>query len=294
MASQLMLGLGLFGLACLIGLGGVYYAPKFMPSPKATTTPKPSEMVVRPSIEPTEESVDPKRPGLALLPPDEIYAKRAVDINQGNPLDPPVNGLLARGILTVFADGKFRPKDPVPRAEFIVWCYNAVMAQTVAGPDPFVSPKKGFPTVNATGEEFKDLPADYWAANVIASVHKTGIFDDILAEHTFRPDAPLTREEWAGFVADLAVAKDVREKLPNPFPVTKAKVAYRAMNYTDMDQIKQEFHLPIFLICSDEKRRGWMDDTFGTPINPGPWGPRKFVTRGEAARKVGFDQHPAD
>ena len=283
---QVVGGLTLLVLVGALVAGGVYVAKRAMPEPKAVATLAPSKMVARPKVEAVLENEAPKRPGLALFPEDEVYAPRAKDIVKDTPLDPPVNGLLARGILTVFADGKFRPNDPVPRAEFLVWLYNAVEAQTAPGPDPFVSPKKGFPTAEATGEEFKDVTAEYWAAPVLAAIKKTNLFEGVL-EKELRPDAPLTREEWAGFAAYVAIARETREKLPQEVDATKLAVALRKLNYTDPTAIRDEYRWPVFAIASDEKRKTWIVDGFAAPENPGPWGPNKPMTRGEAATWLG-------
>lgn len=291
-SGQLVGGITLVVVVGFFGAIGVYMAPRFMPKPKPSSTPKPSEQVARPSIEPTLENATPKRPGLALAPDDEVYAPKAVDVHAATALDPPVNGLLAKGVLTVFADGRFRPNDPVPRAEFLVWCYNAVEAQTVAGADHFVSPKKAFPTVSdASGSEFKDVPQDYWAAPVLASIKESGIFDSVL-DKTLRPDAPLTRQEWAGFAAYLATAKEARAKMPDEIDMTKLAVALRKASYTDASALKEEYRIPVFFIANDDKRRGWISDTFTPPDLPGPWGPNKPVSRGEAASWLGgfYDQ----
>lgn len=291
LTGQIVGGLTLLVVFGVVAVAGYYGVKKAMPEPKATPTPKPNLKVARPNIEATLENQAPKRPGLALYPEDEVYAPRAKDIAKDTPLDPPVNGLLARGVLTVFADGKFRPNDPVPRAEFLVWVYNAVEAQTAPGPDPFVSPKKGFPAAEPTGDEFKDVPVDYWAASVLAGAKKSGVFEQVL-DKEFRPDAPLTRQEWAGFAAHIAITKDVQAKLPQEVDATKLAVALRKLNYTDPGALKEEYRWPVFAIAGNDKRKAWITETFAPPDIPSPWGPTKAVTRGEAAAWLGgyYDQ----
>ncbi|MDB5096500.1 MAG: putative endoglucanase [Cyanobacteria bacterium RYN_339] len=286
LTGQIVGGLTLLVLIGVVAVAGYLVAKRAIPEPKAAATPAPNLKVARPTIEATVENQPPKRPGLALFPEDEVYAPRAKDIAKDTPLDPPVNGLLARGVLTVFADGKFRPNDPMPRAEFLVWLYNAVEAQTAPGPDPFVSPKKGFPAAEATGEEFKDVPADYWAASVLASAKKSGLFESVL-DKEFRPDAPLTRQEWAGFAAHVGIAKEAQAKVPAEIDATKLAVALRKLSYTDPTAIKEEYRWPVFAIVSDDKRKAWFSDAFPTPDIPGPWGPSKPMTRGEAATWLG-------
>lgn len=286
MTGQIVGGLTLLVVFGVVAVAGYYGVKKAMPEAKATPTPAPNVKVARPQIEATLENQPPKRPGSALYPEDEVYAPKAADIKKDTPLDPPVNGLLARGVITVFADGKFRPNDPLPRAEFLVWVHNAVEAQTAPGPDPFVSPKKGFPVAEPTGDEFKDVPVDYWAASVLAAAKKSGVFEQVL-DKTFRPDAPLTRQEWAGFAAHIAIAKEAQNKVPQEIDATKLAVAMRKLNYTDPTALKEEYRWPMFAIAGDEKRKAWITETFAAPENPGPWGPSKPVTRGEAASWLG-------
>jgi hypothetical protein len=126
---------------------------------------------------------------------------------------------------------------------------------------------------------------------VLAAIKHTNVFENVL-DRSFRPDAPLTRQEWAGFAADLAVSKEVRAKLPDTIDATKLAVALRKLNYTDPTAIKEEFRAPVFVIASDEKRKSWITETFAPPELPGGWGPNKPVTRGEAAAWLGgaYDQ----
>lgn len=281
-AGQLVAGLTLAAMFVGVAGIGVYLAPRFMPKAAPSATPKPDEVVVRPSIEPKLDSMTLKRPGLALEPPDEVYFNKAADIKANNPLAPAVNNLLGKGVITVFADGLFRPNDPIPRAEFLVWLYNADMEQTTPGPDPFITVKKPFPTVQATGDEFPDVPVDYWAANVLASIKRTNVFMQVL-DKKLRPDAPLTREEWLGFAAYLGTAKDVQAKLPDQANMTKVAVAMRKLNYNDPQALKDEYRLPMLLVAGDDKRRAWIADTFPPPVNIEPFAPNKPVTRGQAA-----------
>ena len=103
----------------------------------------------------------------------------------------------------------------------------------------------------------------------------------------FRPDAPLTRQEWAGFAAHIAVAREAKNKVPQEIDATKLAVALRKLNYTDPTAIKEEYRWPVFAIAGDEKRKAWITETFAAPENPGPWGPARPVTRGEAASWLG-------
>lgn len=281
---QIISGVTLVGVLGGVVALGLWLAQRAMPEDKPVVV-DPAVQVARPSIEPTLAGVKPKRPGLVAEPPDEIYFPKATDIS-GSAFEPQVQGLLERHVITVFADGKFRPNDAVPRAEFLVWLYNAVMAQSVAGPDPFVTAKKPFSTVAPTGAEFTDVPEDHWALPVLATLKSSGVFDTELMK-TVRPDAPLKREEWAAYAALIAASRDARGALEQPVNATKLAVAMRKYGYTDPAAIKDEYKPFVFFIAGHDKRRAWLGDSFEPPLNPGPWGPNKSMTRGEAATWLG-------
>lgn len=289
--TQIIAGGTLLLVGVIVAGAGVYMARRIAPQPQPTATPAPHVKVARPAIEATLENQAPTRPGLALYPEDEVYASRASDLPKDSPLEQRVTPLLSHGVLTVFADGKFRPNEPVPRAEFVTWLYNAVEAQTTPGDDHFVTPKKGFNTADVTGEEFRDVPSDHWAAPVLATVKKSGIFEAVL-EKTFRPDAPLTREEWAGFAAYIAMAREARAKVPEEVDEVKLAVGLRKLNYNDPKALGDMYQWPVFAIVVDDKRKNWIGNMFEAPDNPGPWNPHKAVKRGEAALWLGefYDQ----
>ena len=174
----------------------------------------------------------------------------------------------------------------MPRAEYLTWCYNALMAQTVPGPDPFILPKKAIRMVEATGEEFEDVDIDHWALPVIASLKEARFFGE-KAPKKFRPDAPLRREEWSVMAVNFAATREQLLNMSKEVPATKLAVAMRLLNYTDTAAIKPAYQPYVWFIISDDKRRPWLDGTFEPPVNPGPWRPSKPVTRGEAAVFIG-------
>jgi hypothetical protein len=262
--------------------GGIYLAEQFVPTPPPSVDP---DAVVRPQVKATYTSKKLSRAGLAVLAPDQIYYPQASDVG-GRPIELPVNGLLARGVLTAFADGTFRPEEPVPRAEFVVWCYNALMAQTGKTDDPFVQPKRPLQSAAVTGAEFEDVSADHWAAPVLASLKQARYFGEA-APRTFRPDSPLRREEWAMHAVLWAANRVQVLNLSRKVDDTKLAVGLRKLNYTDSAQIKGIYKPFVWFVVSDEKRATWLQGTFETPINPGPWMPNKPVTRGEAATFIG-------
>lgn len=256
---------------------GAWLAVRSLPQdvPTALASPLP-----RPSIDPQLESVPPHRPGLAAHEPDEVYYPQATDL-AGVRDGEAIAALLQKGVLTVFADGKFRPNEPIPRAEFATWCYNAVMAQSAPGPDPFTIPRKGFATVSPTGDVFGDVSADHWAAGVLASVKASGLLGPA-GDGYFRPDAPLTRAEWLVLASRFASSKSEIATLAAPKGDALA-IAYRRLNYTDLAALPAPFLPYAAYVFEDERRAHWIDAAFAPPIEPGPWHPLARVTRAEAA-----------
>jgi S-layer homology domain len=278
--AQVIGGVTLVGLLGGLAAVGIYVADTQL---KKAEAPVPvAGGVPRPSIKPTLDGLETRRPGMAASPEDEVYERKATDVAK-TPFEPPVQGLLLKEVLTVFADGKFRPTMPVTRAEFVNWCYNAVMAQTVRGADPFAPTKKAFTSVEATGEEFTDVPAEHWASNVLATLKGAGLIDG----KAFRPDAALTREDWAVFVTQFAAPMAAKEALKAPLDAKKAQIAYRVRNFTDFDALKPASRPYVHFVLSDPARARWLDEAFTLPEAPGPWGPAKPVTRGEAAAWIG-------
>lgn len=283
--AQLIAGITLTAAIGGVAAAGIYLAEQA--ANKQAEKPVNPLAVPRPKFSPTLDGLEPNRPGWAASPEDEVYERKATDVAT-TPYEPPVQGLLLKEVLTVFADGKFRPNAPVSRAEFVNWCYNAVMAQSVPGPDPFVAPKRAFNKTEATGEEFTDVPVEHWAANVLASVHGQGL----IPHKTFRPDEPLTREEWAQFASAFGATKAQREAMAKTPDAKQLQVAYRARNFTDFAALKEPMKPYVFFVFADETRQKWLDEAFTLPEAPGPWQPAKPVTRGEAAAWIGgvYDQ----
>lgn len=241
------------------------------------------DQVARPSIQPRFESMAPKRPGLVVAPPDEVYLPKALDV-AGSDLEGPVTALLERGVVTVFADGSFRAKEPLPRAEFLLWAYNAVMAQSVKGDDPFIPVKVAIPSATATGQEFSDVPLEHWAAPVAASMKASGILGPALGT-ALLPDGPLSREQLVAWAARLCVTKVDQAPLQAPADPAKLAAGLRRLNFTEPEKVGEGFQAELAFMLADDKRRRWVAGAFPGPVNPGPFMPQSPVTRGEA---VGF------
>ncbi len=72
---------------------------------------------------------------------------------------PFIQALAQRNVITGFADGTFRPDEPVDRAEF------AAMIQKAFNQKPVRDISAG---------AFTDVPPDYWAASAIEEAYETG------------------------------------------------------------------------------------------------------------------------
>ncbi|HEY8449880.1 MAG TPA: S-layer homology domain-containing protein, partial [Bacillota bacterium] len=97
---------------------------------------------------------------------------------------PAVEALVARGVLTGYPGGQFRPEQAVTRAE---WVKMLVIA--VAQPLP--------PSVlQGTRPRFDDVPAGHWARPFIEAAWEFGWIEGAAGER-FGPDRPITRAEVA-------------------------------------------------------------------------------------------------
>ncbi len=90
---------------------------------------------------------------------------------------PFINSLLSAGIIAGFGDGRFRPEQPVTRAEFA-----AQLAQAFAE------------TASAETVPYEDVAADYWAADSISRV-SVAEFMSGYPEGNFLPGELVSREE---------------------------------------------------------------------------------------------------
>lgn len=75
----------------------------------------------------------------------------------GNWAEPFIRVLVDKGIIAGYPDGTFRPDQPITRAEFAALLNKAFDLQPIRA-----------------GRKFKDVPANYWAANVINKAYRSG------------------------------------------------------------------------------------------------------------------------
>jgi parallel beta-helix repeat protein len=136
--------------------------PAATPAPVLTPAPTP-----RPT--PTPQPVPTPQP--TPLP----SGVRLTDI-AGYWAEPFIAGLVARGVISGFPDGTFKPELNINRAQ-----YAAVIAKAFN-----LSVKRQ----NTTG--FADVPANFWAAGAIAKAEQMGFISGF-PDGTFRPAQNLTR-----------------------------------------------------------------------------------------------------
>jgi hypothetical protein len=90
---------------------------------------------------------------------------------------PFIQALAQRKIITGFADGTFKPNNPVDRAEF------AAMIQKAFNQSPVRQ-------LSAGG--FRDVPRDYWAASAIQEAYETGFMNGYPGA-LFQPNQPIPK-----------------------------------------------------------------------------------------------------
>lgn len=92
--------------------------------------------------------------------------------------------LRARGIISGFADGTFRPNGKVTRAQLAAMLVRA----------------KGIQVSPEAKPEFRDVPSGHWAYKEIAAAKAEGIISGY-PDGTFAPGQPVTREQIAAMIA---------------------------------------------------------------------------------------------
>lgn len=90
----------------------------------------------------------------------------------------------SNGTLNGYEDGTFRPDNTITRAEFVT-VLNRVFGLRSTNPAPF-----------------RDVASGVWYATEVASAYEAGIIDGY-PDLTFKPDAPISREDAALILASL-------------------------------------------------------------------------------------------
>ncbi len=153
-----------------------------------------------------------------------------------------------RNLVTGFPDRSFRPNKFATRAEF------ATLLQKVVDQGN-----------RQSARDFKDLPADYWAAGAIKQVSKTGILKGYPAGD-FRPDQPITR-------AEVLVALATALKLKTPSTPAKTLQVFK-----DYDQVLDYAIAPVAAAKEAGLVAGYPKDVIIVPNKP--------ATRAEMAAMV--------
>ena len=180
-----------------------------LPQPTASTTPPPPPIPTAPQraasvvplAVPTPAAPKAVTPAPAKVPvhfsdvPNDFWAR------------PYIEGLAQRGIVKGSPDGKFRPNQPMTRAEFAAQLQKA-FAQKPTG----------------TAPNFKDVSGNFWASSAIKETTKTGFLQGYPG-NIFRPQQKLPRVQVL-----VALVKGLGLKPP-------ADAAKVLQTYQDADQI---------------------------------------------------------
>ena len=137
----------------------------------------------------------------------------------------PIEFMAALGIMNGYYDGKFRPNDPVSRAEL-----SSMLVRL-----------KQVEANDATSDPFPDVKKDYWAAKYI----KAASFMNLMSNYpdgTFKPEKNVTRVEGAVILSRFTEAKEPATLTKDPFvDVTQkhwaAKYIAAAQNYGLLDYL---------------------------------------------------------
>lgn len=166
-----------------------------VPIPSASPTP------IGPNGQTGQTVTAPPAPGAPATP------RPFNDVPADSWAAPFINGLSARGILTGFPDGTFRPDAPVTRAELATVVQEA-LAQSE----------------QRAGIKFRDVPEDFWAEQAITDAVKSRYMSGY-PKRTFRPDRPLSRLELL-----VTLASGLKLAPPENVPATLQR-------FQDSDQI---------------------------------------------------------
>ncbi|MGG6298337.1 N-acetylmuramoyl-L-alanine amidase [Leptolyngbya sp. AN02str] len=188
-------------------------------------------VVSRPAPVPTPIPAPAPTPVPAPAPSAEAAKVNLSDI-AGHWAEPFIRELVARGVLTGYGDGTFKPEVPINRAQ-----YAALLAKAFDLP-----PRRG-----NTG--FVDVPSNFWAAAAIAKAESMGFLSGF-PDGTFRPMQNLTRvqtivslvsglELLGGNPEFLSVYRD-RAEIPTyaTIPLAAATQKRIVVNHPDVDRFE--------------------------------------------------------
>jgi S-layer homology domain len=120
------------------------------------------------------------------------------DVSNSYWAKPFIERLAKEGVMNGYADGTFKPDQPVTRAQF------AVILRSAFSEDPV-----------RKNRTFKDVPAKHWAAAAISKAYTTGFMSGY-SDNTFRPNLNITKAQTLTFLANglqLDVPNNVNKTL---------------------------------------------------------------------------------
>jgi S-layer homology domain len=120
------------------------------------------------------------------------------DVSNSYWAKPFIERLAKEGVMNGFADGTFKPDQPVTRAQFAVILRSAFSEEPVR-----------------KSRTFKDVPAKHWASAAITKAYTTGFMSGY-GDNTFRPDLKITKAQTLIFLANglqLEVPNNVNKTL---------------------------------------------------------------------------------
>ena len=120
-------------------------------------------------------AVDTAPPPALVVPPPTASPAEFSDVPQDYWARPFIAALAQRGIVKGFADGTFRPDQPVTRSQYAALIETIFQSQTVQNPIAF-----------------KDVLAGFWAAPAIDTAVQTGFLKGY-PEGVFLPNQPIPR-----------------------------------------------------------------------------------------------------
>ena len=120
-------------------------------------------------------AVDTAPPPALVVPPPTASPAEFSDVPQDFWARPFIAALAQRGIVKGFADGTFRPDQPVTRSQYAALIETIFQSQTVQNPIAF-----------------KDVLAGFWAAPAIDTAVQTGFLKGY-PEGVFLPNQPIPR-----------------------------------------------------------------------------------------------------
>ena len=144
--ASLMLGSVFTGVLIAIG-----------PALAAPTTPNNSNSLNKVSASvPLAKALEATKTTAPAATPATNQVAQATDV-AGNWAEPFITVLVQKDIIKGYPDGTFRPDQPITRAEFAALLNKAFDLQPIR-----------------EGRKFKDVPKNYWAADVIQKAYRSG------------------------------------------------------------------------------------------------------------------------